>query len=473
MKQLNTRLFVRKRDDEIVKNIKYFTQGGKKTLIFCQSIKHADYISELLGKRADVVHSGQSADRNLNIVKAFEDGNIKYLIAVDKFNEAVDIPDVAVLVFLRLTDSKRIFFQQLGRGLRKTLSKRRILVLDFAANCQRLIQVSELLTKIREQVEMKQLNVPDPKLEKIIVAFKRQQESLVVNGEHFNFTFTDQVVKMIQVLEVIRKGIFPTWEEAKDVFMSGNFTSSFDYRRRYAEVNLRLPRSPEISWPDFPGWGILRGVSDKKSRHRNTYTKEEIIKQVKNLTKELGRVPVFDDVIAASKENKIASAKRIYAVFGNLPNAVRAAGLIPINNSPRSTSELPTKEELTQELKRISKLVGKKPGRREIDKLVKNGSTKEPFGTYVRTFGSLSEAFIAAGFKTRASDNTRLKRKTPMPNREDLIVELQKIAKQLGRIPTSIDIQKEYDKKRTENYYKVYTRVFGSWKDALVEAHLL
>ena len=41
-----------------------------------------------------------------------------HLTAVDIFNEGVDVPDVNILCFLRVTHSRRIFVQQLGRGLR-------------------------------------------------------------------------------------------------------------------------------------------------------------------------------------------------------------------------------------------------------------------------------------------------------------------------------------------------------------------
>jgi len=38
--------------------------------------------------------------------------------AVDVMNEGIDVPDVNILVFLRATHSRKIFVQQLGRGLR-------------------------------------------------------------------------------------------------------------------------------------------------------------------------------------------------------------------------------------------------------------------------------------------------------------------------------------------------------------------
>ena len=56
-------------------------------------------------------------ERN-QILWDFSDGRIGILCAVDVLNEGVDVPDVNLVVFQRVTHSRRIFVQQLGRGLR-------------------------------------------------------------------------------------------------------------------------------------------------------------------------------------------------------------------------------------------------------------------------------------------------------------------------------------------------------------------
>ena len=65
------------------------------------------------------------------------------------FNEGLDIPAVDRVVMLRPTESKVIFLQQLGRGLRAT--RREVtsdLVIDFVGNhrifAQRLIHLLSL-----------------------------------------------------------------------------------------------------------------------------------------------------------------------------------------------------------------------------------------------------------------------------------------------------------------------------------------
>ena len=53
------------------------------------------------------------------------------LVAVDILNEGVDVPDVNILVFARVTHSRRIV-EQLGRGLRLREGKTKVIALEFA-----------------------------------------------------------------------------------------------------------------------------------------------------------------------------------------------------------------------------------------------------------------------------------------------------------------------------------------------------
>src|SRR5690606_17914561 len=64
--------------------------------------------------------------------------------SVDLFNEGVDVPDVDLIVFLRATHSRRIFVQQLGRGLRASPNKDKVIVLDFVTDLRRVAEVVEL-----------------------------------------------------------------------------------------------------------------------------------------------------------------------------------------------------------------------------------------------------------------------------------------------------------------------------------------
>src|SRR5207249_8213886 len=75
-------------------------------------------------------------ERN-RVLSDFHDGVVDVVCAVDIFNEGVDVPDVNIIVFQRVTHSRRIFIQQLGRGLRLAPGKDRVIVLDFVSDIRR------------------------------------------------------------------------------------------------------------------------------------------------------------------------------------------------------------------------------------------------------------------------------------------------------------------------------------------------
>lgn len=122
--------------------------SGDKAIGFCISIKHAERMAEFFcskGIKAAAVHS-ERADR-YEIIKQFRADNLQIVFTVDLFNEGVDFPNVQVLLFLRPTESKTVFLQQLGRGLRICAGKERVRILDFIGNYKRANQIRKYLSK--------------------------------------------------------------------------------------------------------------------------------------------------------------------------------------------------------------------------------------------------------------------------------------------------------------------------------------
>jgi superfamily II DNA or RNA helicase len=108
-----------------------------KAIGFCVSIEHAEYMAKkfnLVGVPSSAVTSKVSSEERKQTLASFRNGSIKAIFAVDIFNEGVDIPDINTLLMLRPTESATVFIQQLGRGLRKSESKKSLTVLDFVGN---------------------------------------------------------------------------------------------------------------------------------------------------------------------------------------------------------------------------------------------------------------------------------------------------------------------------------------------------
>lgn len=148
IKQLNKKIFIPQRDEEICDTIfKYWNyKKPQRGIVFCNSSEHAERIEQILRTKFDfparsLTTRVPDADERAKRLRLFRVGQIKILTCYDMLNEGVDIPDVDFLVYLRVTHSRVIFLQQLGRGLRFKEGKT-LLVLDFVADIRRLASLA-------------------------------------------------------------------------------------------------------------------------------------------------------------------------------------------------------------------------------------------------------------------------------------------------------------------------------------------
>lgn len=151
---LERQLIVPERNEAIL--YEYLDKGGgDKAIGFCVSIDHAIRMAELFVERgvpAAAIHSREPAREQL--LDDFRENRLQVAFTVDLFNEGVDFPNVRVLLFLRPTESKTIFLQQLGRGLRLAAGKDRVVILDFIGNYRRANQIRRYLAEGYEEREV-------------------------------------------------------------------------------------------------------------------------------------------------------------------------------------------------------------------------------------------------------------------------------------------------------------------------------
>ncbi|MDN3354626.1 DEAD/DEAH box helicase family protein [Actinomadura sp. DC4] len=148
-KGINRTLFIEEWDDAVVVRLSeaWHEQSKPRGIVFCGTIDHAERMAARINAlgftRAEVIASktgdGKVVDipTRSRILWDFADGRTGILCAVDILNEGVDVPDVNIVVFQRVTHSRRIFVQQLGRGLRLAPGKDRVVVLDFVSDIRR------------------------------------------------------------------------------------------------------------------------------------------------------------------------------------------------------------------------------------------------------------------------------------------------------------------------------------------------
>lgn len=153
IKDLNKRLFLPQRDDAVIKQIQKTMEitSNPRIAIFSPSVIHAESFAKKLCSAGIMCVNLSVKDKvaRRERLLSFSSGRITAVTAVDVLNEGIDVPDVNILVFLRATHSRRIFIQQLGRGLRLSKDKSKVIVLDFVTDIRRIAAVQDIDNEAR------------------------------------------------------------------------------------------------------------------------------------------------------------------------------------------------------------------------------------------------------------------------------------------------------------------------------------
>jgi len=149
LRQLNRKLIIPKRDKEAAKIIQstFKNDNRKSCIVFSPTIEHARRFAgtlRLLGLKAISISSKDNKRERNRLLSNFKAGLYDVVVTVDIFNEGVDVPDVDLIAFMKVTHSRRLFVQQLGRGLRISPRKNKVIVLDFVSDIRRISAVLRL-----------------------------------------------------------------------------------------------------------------------------------------------------------------------------------------------------------------------------------------------------------------------------------------------------------------------------------------
>lgn len=163
VQDLDRHLIIEERNEQILEE--YLKKGqGNKAIGFCCSIKHAERMSEFFNNHGiPSVAITSLTDQRAELTDKFKNNEVAVAFTVDIFNEGVDFPDVQILMFLRPTESKTIFMQQLGRGLRLCGGKSNVAVLDFISNYRKANNIRKFLSKSSKEIK----NPKNGRIEKI------------------------------------------------------------------------------------------------------------------------------------------------------------------------------------------------------------------------------------------------------------------------------------------------------------------
>ena len=179
------------------------------------------------------------------------------------------------------------------------------------------------------------------------------------------------------------------------------------------------------------------------------FSREQLIKQLKNLATALGRLPSEVDVRTASQTGACARPNTFKRMFGTFYTALVEA---------RLTQRI-TEEGLIAQLKEVARTLRRLPSHADIDQAHQEGMCAS-VTTYARRFGSVRKARIAAGLGGK---------RTTSIGDNDVLLPLKELATSLGRSPTLNEV-KAACKAGECHSANVYARRFGTFHNALKAA---
>jgi len=271
-------LIIPQRNEAILRE--YLDKGnGDKAIGFCVSIKHADRMAEFFTQRGIAAASitSETPDRDEKVA-AFRRNEISVVFTVDLFNEGIDFPNVRVLMFLRPTESKTVFVQQLGRGLRLCIGKDRVRVLDFIGNYKRANQARKWLAKSSREITRNEAGERRKKIEYIYsraceVRFQAEVEEILDRQDEAELEVTKDDLKEAYFMLAENLGRKPS---RADIDTEGQYATAL-YTRLFGSLKNFLQEVGEYTeasyhYPQGVHIGHLLAVLDVFGRSNRSGT---------------------------------------------------------------------------------------------------------------------------------------------------------------------------------------------------------
>lgn len=144
---------------------------GRRALCFAVTVAHAQHLAETFTSfevHAAMVCGETPPEERRRLLHAYAQGKIDVLCNVGVLTEGYDDPETSCIILARPTQSRALFVQCLGRGLRLAPGKHDCLVLDVTDNCLKL--------RVQPLTLGKALNKALKNGESVLEATAREQE---------------------------------------------------------------------------------------------------------------------------------------------------------------------------------------------------------------------------------------------------------------------------------------------------------
>src|SRR6185436_2189376 len=242
---------------------------GRKTVAFAVTVFHAQNLAEAFTRRgiaSEAIHGGMEQGERSDLLKRFKNGGIFVLTNCQILTEGWDCPEVDCVLIAKPTQSKGLYIQMVGRGLRLSPNKKDCRVLDFGSQTHSLCGMAELIKDSEdEETEEK------PKQERWLSEFvkslppsinKKLRASIIefdLLGDSFTWLKDGGSYSLKAIGNKILK-IFPTAEGRFSVlFFDGNsyqtiaeelsFEYAFSFAEEFAKENRTIFTVSDLDAP--------------------------------------------------------------------------------------------------------------------------------------------------------------------------------------------------------------------------------
>jgi DNA repair protein RadD len=145
--------FDRKMDQhqtEMLEAVYLAREYGKHNLVFCSSVHQASELCDLVDNSAVVTAETSKKEREC-IIREFRSGKLPTVFNVGVLTTGFDFPELDTIVLLRPTMSIGLYYQMLGRGVRKAPGKEFCRVIDMTGTVKMLGRI-ETIKMVKENL---------------------------------------------------------------------------------------------------------------------------------------------------------------------------------------------------------------------------------------------------------------------------------------------------------------------------------
>lgn len=128
--------------DSAIQHFQRITDDRQSRLSFGQTVKHAEYIAQLLN--APLITGDTESDEREELLEGFKAGAFRDLVNVRVLTTGFDAPNVDALGCFFATSASGLWLQILGRGTRLHPGKQNCLVADYGGNIERFGPIDEI-----------------------------------------------------------------------------------------------------------------------------------------------------------------------------------------------------------------------------------------------------------------------------------------------------------------------------------------